>query len=67
MRNFATAIDNLRQREEYLRSLNPSMDAQKQALAAAAQTVNSIGQTRLQMSFALQSAVSYPLVFVVIA
>jgi hypothetical protein len=66
-RNFAAAIDNLRHREEYLRSLNPSTDAQKQALAAAAQTVDSIGQTRLQMSFALQSAVSYPLVFVVIA
>jgi hypothetical protein len=38
-RNFASAIDNLHHREEYLRSLNPSTDAQKQALAAAAQTL----------------------------
>ena len=31
------------------------------------QTIDSIGQSRLQMSFALESPVSYPLVFVVIA
>lgn len=65
--NFAAAIDNLRHKEAYLATLAPSTDAQKQALALASQTIDSIGQARLQMSFALASPVSYPLVFVVLA
>jgi hypothetical protein len=64
--NFAAAINNLRHSQQYLKSLTPSTDAQTQALAAATQTIDAIGQSRLQMSFALQSAVSYPLMFVVI-
>jgi Protein of unknown function (DUF4239) len=66
-RNFAAAIESLRRREQYLKSLTPSTDAQTQALAAAMQTVEAIGQSRLQMSFALESAISYPLMFTVIA
>jgi hypothetical protein len=64
--NFAAAISNLRHRQEYLKSLTPTTDSQTQALGAAMQTIDAIGQSRLQMSFALQSAVSYPLMFVVI-
>jgi hypothetical protein len=64
--NFAAAIDNLRHRDGFLKSLDPSTDEQRGALAAATQTVDAIGQSRLQMSFALSSAVSYPLVYVVV-
>jgi hypothetical protein len=66
MQNFADAIDNLRHKERYLGSLTPSTDAQKQALASAMQTMDSIGQSRLQMSFALDSPVSYPLIYLVV-
>jgi len=52
---FVAAIDTLRHKEAYLASLNPSTDAQKQALATATQTIESIGQARLQMSFALNN------------
>jgi hypothetical protein len=65
--NFAEANDNLSRKQSYLESLTPSTDKQKQALAAATQTIDSIGQSRLQMSFALESPVSYPLIYVVIA
>jgi hypothetical protein len=64
--NFAAAIDNLRHRDGFLKTLRPSTDGQTQALAAARQTIDSIGQSRLQMSFALYGAVSYPLVYVVV-
>jgi hypothetical protein len=64
--NFAHANDNLRRKQSYLESLTPSTEKQKQALAAALQTIDSIGQSRLQMSFALESPVSYPLIYVVI-
>jgi hypothetical protein len=67
MRSFADAIDNLRHKEKYLELLSPSTQAQKAALAAATQTMESIGQSRLQMSFALDSPVSYPLIYLVIA
>ena len=64
--NFAAAIGNLRHQDGLLKSLDPSTDNQKQALASAKQTIDSIGQSRLQMSFALYGAVSYPLVYVVV-
>ena len=65
--NFAAAIQSQRNWEALLKSLNPSTDAQKQALAAATSTIDSINQSRLQMSFALASPVSIPLVVIVIA
>ena len=65
-RNFSAAIANLRHREGYLQALQPSTDGQRQALASATQTVDAIGQARLQMSFALLSPVSYPLLFMVV-
>jgi hypothetical protein len=65
-KNFAAAIDNLRRRQAYLDSLDPQTDKQRRALAAATQTIDAIAQSRLQMSFALTSPVSYPLVFTVL-
>jgi hypothetical protein len=64
--NFAAAVQSLRNREAALAALHPSMDTQKQALAAAMSTVDSIGQARLQMSFALANPVSYPLILMVV-
>lgn len=64
--NFAEAIHNLRNREGTLESLHPAIDAQTQALAAAKATTDAIGQSRLQMSFALASPVSYPLMVTVV-
>jgi len=63
--NFAAAIQSLRNRGEALDNLTPATDQQKQALAAAKAMDDSIGQSRLQMSFALTSAVSYPLILIV--
>src|SRR5208283_1092996 len=65
--NFAAAIHNLRSREASLATLHPSTDAQTQALAAAKATVESIAQSRLQMSFALASPISIPLIVIVAA
>jgi hypothetical protein len=66
-RNFAAAIENLRHKETFLATLDPSTDAQKQAVSSATQAIESIGQSRLQMSFALESPISYPLIYVVLA
>src|SRR5271166_6231524 len=65
--NFSAAIQSQRNWEALLKSLNPSTDAQKQALAAATSTIDSINQSRLQMSFALASPLSIPLVVIVVA
>src|SRR5208283_1442968 len=65
--NFAAAIHNLRIGEASLAALHPSTDAQTQALAAARATVDPIGQSRLQMSFALASPISIPLIVIVVA
>jgi hypothetical protein len=65
--NFAAAIRGLRSRDAALAMLHPSTDAQTQALAAAKATVQSIGDSRFQMSFALASPVSIPLVVIVTA
>jgi len=65
--NFAAALQNLRNRESTLAALHPTTDAETQALAAAKATVESIGQSRLQMSFALASPISIPLIVIVAA
>jgi len=64
--NFAAAVRGLRREEGDLASLHPSTDAQRQALALANSIVESIGQARLQMSFALTNPVSYPLILIVV-
>src|SRR5271166_415402 len=65
--NFAAAIRNLRLREASLASLHPSTDAETQALAVAKAVVDSISQSRLQMSFALTAPISIPLIVIVAA
>ena len=65
--NFATAIHNLRSREVAMAALHPSTEKQTQAFAAAKATLDSIGQSRLQMSFALASPISIPLIVIVTA
>ena len=65
--NFAAAIHNLRSRDASLAALHPSTDAETQALAAAKATVESIEQSRLQMSFALAAPISIPLIVIVVA
>src|SRR5579863_6178420 len=64
--NFAAAVQSLRNRDKALAELHPSTDQQRQALAAAGATVDAIGQSRLQMSFALSNPVSYPLILMVV-
>jgi hypothetical protein len=66
-KNFSAAVDSLRGRDKALAELHPSTNAEKQALAAATATVAGIGQSRLQMSFALSNPVSYPLILMVVA
>src|SRR5271157_403093 len=65
--NFAAAIHNLRSRDASLAALHPSTDAQTQALAEAKATVESIEQSRLQMSFALAAPIAIPLIVIVVA
>ena len=64
--NFHEALANLRRRQAYLDSLNPSTDSERTALAAAQATVQAIAQSRLAMSFALSNPVSFPLVITVL-
>ncbi len=64
-KNFNAAIRNVHDREATLDALKPSTDAQTRALAAAKATLDSIAQSRLQMSFALATPVSMPLIEIV--
>ena len=66
-RNFGATVANWHIRQQYLRSLQPATDAQKQALAAANVDADAIARTRLQMVVALTQPVSGPLVVVVVA
>ncbi len=63
--NIAGAIQGQRGWQAALDSLHPSTDAQTKALATARSAVELIVQSRLQMSFALENPVSYPLVGIV--
>ena len=65
--NFAEALRNMHTRVVALDALHPSTDAQTQALTIAKATSEAIGQSRLQMSFALAAPVSYPLILTVVA
>ena len=65
-KNFSAAIQSLRDRDKALAELHPTTEAEKQALATTAATVDAIGQARLQMSFALSNPVSYPLILIVV-
>ena len=64
--NFAASLQAMRSREKLLASLQPSTDEQKQTLATAKSISDSIAQARMQMSFALSSPISYPLLLIVV-
>ena len=64
--NFEAAIRIMRDPEKALGHLQPSTDEQRQAFATAKAAIDSISQSRLQMSFALSAPVSYPLLLTVI-
>jgi len=65
--NFSEALRNLRGRQNALAALHPSTDEQRQAVATANAASEAIGQSRMQMSFALAAPVSYPIVLTVVA
>ena len=65
--DFSEALANMKRRQAYLNSLTPATDNQRMALAAAQATVEAIAQSRMQMSFALSSPISWPLVLLVVA
>jgi len=64
--SFASAIRVLRDPEKAVGNLTPSTDEQRQELATAKSDIEAIGQSRLQMSFALTAPVSYPLLLTVV-
>jgi len=64
--NFAAAIQVMRDPEKALGHLQPTTDDQRHALATAKSAIESIAQSRLQMSFALSAPVSYPLLLTVV-
>jgi hypothetical protein len=66
-KNFSAAVQSLRARNAALASLHPANEVQTQALAAAKAAVLSIEQARSQMSFALASPISIPLIVIVSA
>jgi hypothetical protein len=64
--SFAAAIRVMRDPEKAIGNLLPSTDDQRQALATAKAAIEAIGQSRLQMAFALTAPVSYPLLLTVV-
>jgi hypothetical protein len=64
-RNYNAAISNLHERKVALDALQPTTEAQKQALSSARDLSASVGQTRLQAALQLDDTVSLPLLIVV--
>jgi hypothetical protein len=64
-RNYNAAIANLHERKAALDALQPTTDAQKQALSTARDLSASIGNTRLLAALQLDDTVSLPLIIVV--
>jgi hypothetical protein len=63
--SLRAALDNLHRRDRAIAALHPQTDEQKQALASARATAESISQSRVQMALALSSPVSFPLLLTV--
>jgi hypothetical protein len=64
-RNYNAAIANLHERKVALDALQPTTDAQRQALSTARDLSASIGQTRLLAALQMDDTVSLPLMIVV--
>jgi hypothetical protein len=60
-------IQHLREMDEYVASLDPKTPAQRQFAAAAVGATSAIEQTRLLISMQLASAISWPLVVIVVS
>ncbi len=67
IKNYRYALSNLKEKETFLNSLQPSSDKQKAAQAEATQAEVAIGQARLQMALALVDPVNYSLLGIVVA
>jgi hypothetical protein len=67
VRNYRAALSSLKEREDFLNSLQPSSEKQKAAQAQALQAANAIGQARSQMALALVDPVNIPLLCIVVA
>jgi ABC-type antimicrobial peptide transport system permease subunit len=65
--SVAAPIQHLREMDEYVASLDPKTPAQRQFAAAAAGHASAIEQTRLLISLQLASAISWPLVVIVVS
>jgi hypothetical protein len=57
----------LKKMDQFLLSLKPATDAQKQLLATASMNASAIEQTRLLMSLQLVAPISWPLMIVVVS
>lgn len=62
---YNASYANMGSMSDFLGSLHPTTDVQKQLLAAAGQHYGSIGETRLLMSLQLSNPVSWPLIITV--
>ena len=65
--SLAGPIQHLREMDEYVASLDPKTPAQRQFAAAAVGDASAIEQTRLLISMQLASAISWPLVVIVVS
>jgi hypothetical protein len=61
--SFAAALRNMRAEEVLLDHLCPTTDEQKAALSTAKAALDAMGQSRLQISFALSAPISYAFVY----
>ena len=65
--SVSAPIQHLREMDEYVASLDPKTPAQRQFVSAAAAATSAIEQTRLLISMQLASAISWPLVVIVVS
>ncbi len=65
--SVAAPLEHLREMDEYVASLDPKTPAQRAFAAAAAGDTSAIEQTRLLISMQLASAISWPLVIIVVS
>ena len=66
IRNFSAVVSDLKYRQAFLDTLQPTTDREKATKADAYQASIAIGQTRTQMALSLVDPVSYPLLAVVV-
>ena len=64
---YEASYKNMGTMSDFLSSLQPTNDKQKQLLGAAGQHYAAIGETRLLMSLQLTDPISWPLIIIVIA